>query len=115
MKIAVPAFFGLPQMWTDSSGQQHNCWQSIEAAGGKVSIVVADASFPGLAAANPQAGNLARQQFDRCRAVGQKILGYVSTRTGGGATPMRRLPADINQQIANWYLQYGAYLDGIYL
>jgi hypothetical protein len=114
MRLAIPAFFGLPQTWTDSGGITHNCWQSIQAAGAKVSITVADASFPQLAANNPQAQMLAQQQFDACRALGQKVLGYVSTRTGGGAQPARRSAGDISQQIDDWYVYYAGHLDGIY-
>jgi hypothetical protein len=112
MKIVVPAYFGLEQQWTDSERRSHNCWQSIENAGNKVSIVIPDESFPGLAKSSLKS---AQEQFCKCRGVGQKVLGYVHTREGKGAKqPARREAADILGEIDDWYNAYAGFLDGIF-
>ena len=51
---------------------------------------------------------MAKQQFTRCRRVGQKVLGYVSTKSG------QRPIADIEADIVNWYSLYTEYIDGIF-
>ena len=111
MKLVVPAYFGLQQEWRDSKDKCFSCWESIESAGNKVSIVIADGSFPTLQARSLKS---AQEQFHRCRSAGQKVLGYVHTRESGEAKPARRAEEDIQREIDNWYKAYNGCLDGIF-
>jgi len=86
MRLAVPAFFGLPQTFTDTTGQSRQCWPTMQAAGGAVRIAVAERSFPALAAGDPIARTAAQNQFQALRSNGMLVLGYAFSRTSGGAT-----------------------------
>jgi hypothetical protein len=129
MRIAVPAFWGLPQTWTDTSGQVQNCWQSMQAAGNTISVVVAESSFPALASNNPAAKMAATTQFGQFGG-GVLVMGYVFSRAGGGmadsllsATQIlqgtHHIDANGNDVIDtpgvdDWYTQFPGVIDGIY-
>jgi phage replication-related protein YjqB (UPF0714/DUF867 family) len=96
--LVVPAYFVLNQDW-----------EKIEGTAEVVSIVVPEFSFSQVdPTTNPALLKRAREQFGRCRDKGQKILGYVSTRSGARPRP------EIDQDIARWYDRYPSQLDGIF-
>lgn len=114
MRLAVPAFFGLAETFTDTTGQTRQCWPTIQAAASAVRIVVPDGSFPALAAGDPNAKKAAQDQFNALRSNGMLVLGYVFSRTGGGATDPLLSEAQITAAVDAWYTQFPAQLDGIY-
>lgn len=96
-RITVPAFFVLGPDW-----------QRLEQAGRAINIIVPEASI-GLDAQLPAPViEQYRDQFQRCRNNGQKILGYVSTRSGG------RDRQAIDADIQSWFNRYPTQLDGIF-
>lgn len=116
MRLAVPAFFGLGQDWA-----------RLDAAGDAVRIVVPEQSFPALAAGDPNARTAAQNQFQALRNNGTLVLGYVFSRTGGGATDPLLTAAQIIAGrpgqgpngsdipgVDNWYAQFPTHIDGIY-
>ena len=56
MRLAVPGFFGLPQTFTDPTGQTRQCWPTIQVAGGAVRIVVPHRSSEPQGDALPEGG-----------------------------------------------------------
>ena len=56
MRLAVPGFFGLPQTFTDTTGQTRQCWPTIQVAGGAVRIVVPHRSSEPQGDALPEGG-----------------------------------------------------------
>jgi len=114
MRFAVPAYFGLPQTFTDTTGQTRQCWPTIQAAAGAVRIVVPERTFPALAAGDPIARVAAQNQFQALRNNGTLVLGYAFSRTGGGATDPLLTGTQITAEVDAWYTQFPTQLDGIY-
>jgi hypothetical protein len=105
VRIVVPAFFAASSP-TDLGPH----WRAVERAGKEVRIAVPEYSLSQVdPVGNPDLWNTAKQQFNRCRNKGQRILGYVSTQNGN--RPRQQIDADLDA----WYDRYPAQLDGIFL
>jgi hypothetical protein len=102
-RIALPAFFVF-----DRQGNSAD-WQLLEQSGESVNIVVPDASVGLDSRLSATVVQRYRDQFQRCRNNGQKILGYVSTRSGA------RSRQDIDTDIESWFDRFPTQLDGVFL
>jgi hypothetical protein len=95
-RAAAVAYFDLATHGSD--------WDEVLGGGAKVGLVVPDGSFRNL----PDV-SAAKQQFEKCQAQGQLVLGYVWTGAGD------RVVNQVNTEIDEWAANYGTAIDGFYL
>jgi hypothetical protein len=129
-KTVVPAYFGVPTQTDPSKGYD---WTRIATAGSAVLAVVADGSFPGngltgtcnhtsppdtyCGPCSPSPGCSgawglcqAKCQFVVNHNAGQLVLGYVDT----NFACTNNTVASQETLVANWYLKYSGYIQGIF-
>lgn len=103
LRIAVPAFWDL----LPADQANADLWNRLTQAGPVVSVSVIEASWPGTAAGNPAWKAQAQAHLDTLPGA---VLGYVSTRVGGG----RRTDGAVLALAQAWYAEFAQQIDGIY-